>query len=105
MITVDDRIVEEARLFPEEGGVSMTVVARRPIYYVVSHSGDELSIHVEPATLLAAEPTGPIAVVEKTPTGGARDGAASSVPAAPPAASPAEPCKAPSCFPRSPCRP
>ena len=59
MITVDDRIVEEARLFPEEGGVSMTVVARRPIYYVVSHSGDELYIHVEPATLLAAEPTGP----------------------------------------------
>jgi len=71
MITVDDRIVEEARLFPEEGGVSMTVVARRPIYYVVSHSGDELNIHVEPATLLAAEPTGPIAAVERTPTGGA----------------------------------
>jgi hypothetical protein len=72
MITVDDRIVEEARLFPEEGGVSMTVVARRPIYYVVSHSGDDLNIHVEPATLLAAEPTGPIAAVERTPTGGAR---------------------------------
>jgi lipopolysaccharide assembly outer membrane protein LptD (OstA) len=67
MISVSDRIIEEARLFPEEGGVSMTVVARRPIYYVVSRTGDELNIHVEPATLLAAEPTGPIAAPETTP--------------------------------------
>jgi LPS-assembly protein len=67
MISVSDRIVEEARLFAEEGGVSMTVVARRPIYYVVSRSGDELNIHVEPATLLAAEPTGLIAAPETTP--------------------------------------
>jgi LPS-assembly protein len=65
MITVDDRIVQEARLFPDEGGVSMTVVARRPIYYVVSGSADELHIHVEPGTLLVAEPTGP--AVERTP--------------------------------------
>ncbi len=65
MITVDDRIVQEARLFPEEGGVSMTVVARRPIYYVVSRGAGELHIHVEPGTLLAAEPTGP--AVERTP--------------------------------------
>src|SRR5262249_1819790 len=44
-----------------------TVVARRPIYYVVSRTSDELSIHVEPATLLAAEPTGPLAAAERTP--------------------------------------
>jgi LPS-assembly protein len=65
MITVDDRIIQEARLFPDEGGVSMTVVARRPIYYVVSRGADELRIHVEPGTLLAAEPTGPAA--QRTP--------------------------------------
>jgi lipopolysaccharide assembly outer membrane protein LptD (OstA) len=73
LITVDDRIVQEARLFPDEGGVSMTVVARRPIYYVVSRDSGELYIRVEPGTLLAEEPTGPI--VERTPTGGLRAGA------------------------------
>jgi len=66
LITIDDRVVQEARLFPDEGGVSMTVVARRPIYYVVSRDGGELHIRVEPGTLLAAEPTGP--VVERTPS-------------------------------------
>ena len=51
----------------------MTVVARRPIYYVVSRDGGELHIRVEPGTLLAAEPTGPVVV--RTPsevTGGAK---------------------------------
>jgi lipopolysaccharide assembly outer membrane protein LptD (OstA) len=67
LITVDDRIVQEARLFPDEGGVSMTVVARRPIFYVVSRDVDELHIRVEPGTLLAEEPTGPTA--ERTPSG------------------------------------
>jgi hypothetical protein len=62
IITVGDRIVQEARLFPDEGGVSMTVVARRPIYYVVSRDSNELVIRVEPGTLLAEEPTTPIAV-------------------------------------------
>jgi lipopolysaccharide export system protein LptA len=73
LITVDDRIVQEARLFPDEGGVSMTVVARRPIYYAVARDSGELYIRVEPGTLLAEEPTGPI--VERTPTGGLRAGA------------------------------
>ncbi|HSD11229.1 MAG TPA: LPS assembly protein LptD [Candidatus Binatia bacterium] len=72
MITIDDRIVQEARLFPDEGGVSMTVVARRPIYYVVSRAAGELRIRVEPGTLLVAEPTGPI--VERTPAVVARGG-------------------------------
>ncbi len=67
MITVDDRIIQEARLFPEEGGVSMTVVARRPIYYVVSRSGDQLVIHVEAGTLLAAEPAPTAPTAERTP--------------------------------------
>jgi LPS-assembly protein len=65
MITIDDRIVQEARLFPDEGGVSMTVVARRPIYYVVSRGADQLHIRVEPGTLLLAQPTGP--TLERTP--------------------------------------
>jgi lipopolysaccharide assembly outer membrane protein LptD (OstA) len=72
LITVGDRIVQEARLFPDEGGVSMTVVARRPIYYVVSRDNSGLYIRVEAGTLLAEEPTGPI--VERTPTGGLRAG-------------------------------
>ncbi len=67
LITVDDRIVQEARLFPDEGGVSMTVVARRPIYYVVSRDNSQLFIRVEPGTLLAEEATGPI-IVERTPS-------------------------------------
>src|SRR5437773_3599446 len=67
LITVDDRIVQEARLFPDEGGVSMTVVARRPIFYVVSRDVRELHIRVEPGTLLAEEPTAPTA--ERTPSG------------------------------------
>ncbi|MGH7896425.1 MAG: LPS-assembly protein LptD, partial [Candidatus Binatia bacterium] len=59
LITVGDRIVEEARLFPEPGGVGMTVVVRRPVYYTLSRQQGMLRIRVEPATLLLAEPTGP----------------------------------------------
>jgi LPS-assembly protein len=79
LITVDDRIVQEARLYPDEGGVSMTVVARRPVFYVVVRDRDQLRIRIEPGTLLAEEPTEPI--VQKTPSGpkrargGARRGA------------------------------
>jgi LPS-assembly protein len=62
MITIGDRIIQEARLFPDDGGVSMTVVARRPIYYVVSRAPGELRIRVQPGTLLVAEPTAPVAV-------------------------------------------
>ncbi len=58
LITVDDRIIQEARLFPDEGGVSMTVVVRRPVYYVVSRDASELHIRAEPGTLLLAESTG-----------------------------------------------
>src|ERR1051326_1910397 len=36
LITVDDRIVQEARLYPDQGGVSMTVVAGPPLFYAVS---------------------------------------------------------------------
>ena len=67
LITVDDRIVQEARLYPDEGGVSMTIVARRPVYYVVYRDRDLLKIRIEPGTLLAEEQPGPIA--ERSPTG------------------------------------
>ena len=80
LITVDDRIIQEARLFPAEGGVSMTVVARRPIYYVVSRAPSELRIRVEPGTLLAAEPTGPLAERPSTLAKGARRPQRSRVP-------------------------
>jgi LPS-assembly protein len=56
-ITVGDPIIQETRLFPDEGGVSMTVVVRRPVYYVVSRGSAELRIHVEPGTLLLAAPS------------------------------------------------
>jgi lipopolysaccharide assembly outer membrane protein LptD (OstA) len=72
LITVDDRIIQEARLFPDQGGVSMTVVARRPIYYVVARAPAELRIHVEPGTLLASEAAGAAGAGKPTVMKGAR---------------------------------
>ena len=59
LVTVDDRIIQEARLFPDEGGVSMTVTVRRPVYYVVVRDLGTLRVHVEAGTLLMAPPTQP----------------------------------------------
>lgn len=67
LITIDDRIIQEARLFPEEGGVGMTVVARRPIYYVVSRDRGQLYIRVEPGSLLAEAPTTAAPLPQPTP--------------------------------------
>jgi LPS-assembly protein len=72
LITVDDRIVQEARLYPDEGGVSMTIVARRPVYYVVVRDRDQLKVRIEPGTLLAEEQTGPVA--QRSTTGTKRGG-------------------------------
>ena len=58
LITVDDRIIQEVRLYADEGAVSMRVVVRRPVYYIVSREGDVLRIHVEPGTLLLDETSG-----------------------------------------------
>ena len=58
LITVDDRIIQEVRLFADQGAVSMRVVVRRPVYYIVSREGDVLRIHVEPGTLLLDETSG-----------------------------------------------
>lgn len=67
LITVDDRVIQEARLFPDEGGVSMTVVVRRPVYYVVSRDQAELHVRVEPGTLLLAESAGELPRPSATP--------------------------------------
>jgi LPS-assembly protein len=69
-ITVDDRIIEEARLFPDEGGVSMTIVVRRPVYYVVLRELTRLRVHVEAGTLLMAEPSQPAAPLRQQALGG-----------------------------------
>jgi LPS-assembly protein len=66
-VTVGDRIIQETRLFPSEGGVSMTIVVRRPVFYVVSRDSAELRIHVEPGTLLLAEPSGQAPQVATAP--------------------------------------
>lgn len=53
LITVGDPIVEEARLFSEPGGVTMTVVVRRPVHYAVNREEKMLRIRAEPGVLLA----------------------------------------------------
>lgn len=57
LISVGDRIVEEARLFPEGNGVVMTIVVRRPVFYFVSRTPGALQVHVETGVLLAAAPS------------------------------------------------
>jgi hypothetical protein len=71
MITVGDRIVEEARLFPEEGGVVMTVVVRRPVRYSIERDADRLRLRFEPGVLVA-EGAPPI-VEERRPPPRPRD--------------------------------
>jgi LPS-assembly protein len=72
VITVDDRIIQEVRLFADEGGVSMTVVVRRPVYYVVVRRGGQLEIDVEPGTLLLEESAGQPQTTKPSTTIGAK---------------------------------
>ncbi len=53
LVAIGDQIVEEARLFSETGGVTMTVVVRRPVRYTVERQGAILRVHLEPGILLA----------------------------------------------------
>ena len=67
LVTVADQIVEEARLFPEEGGVVMTVVVRRPVAYTMVRDGGTLRLRFEPASLFAERPAPDAAPREGAP--------------------------------------
>lgn len=53
LVSVGDRIVEEARVFAESGGVTMTIVVRRPVRYEIVREGPVLRVRLQPGVLLA----------------------------------------------------
>jgi LPS-assembly protein len=56
LVSVDDRIVEEVRLFAADGGVEMAVVVRRPVAYDTVRGTRTLLLRVRPGALLAEAP-------------------------------------------------
>ena len=56
LVSVDDRIIEEVRLFNEGNGVQMTLVVRRPVTYETVRSPRSLMLRVRPGALLAEAP-------------------------------------------------
>ncbi len=53
LVSVDDRIIEEVRLFNESNGVQMTLVVRRPVTYETVRSPRSLLLRVRPGAVLA----------------------------------------------------